>query len=459
MLPRNEQQNQLFRVNAIGATVLSATRYLQWILEEAHHLGLASGEDLAALQDESMRLLAKRVERYTGGESSSVRVEVADQILRSMFYSIGYYLKDVGELQSAWQLLRTQSMANLHKAGQQEIKEDVASAHALLARLQERSLSIDNVAYKDTLESGLSLFFASYDPEFGADETPGSIDYPLADPRTDLTGIEFIHDYLRKWAFEDQFCRRFSPDAIDSLLRTYDANYQELLINVFGILVTNLVGRVLAGKSAVGLELETGDLEGVQLRYGGKGDELRNVLRAAARQICDDLDIQDLAMASYVEQGVLNLSAPLKDALDHHRLETLLVCGKADVPMAPLRFEDGQWLDDETFRRIVDEIRDCQSVTDKISIIQKEIHSMTDMVDLLGASCLFDDEFEALYRSLDDVALALVYKRLPTHVIDPGLHITESEQAWQGALVRYLDEVDAARGDRIRRLAGEIHIE
>lgn len=50
------------------------------------------------------------------------------------------------------------------------------------------------------------------------------------------------------------------------------------------------------------------------------------------------------------------------------------------------QFEDGEKLDDESFRTIADEIRECRYVSDKISIIQRDIHSITDLVDILEGS-------------------------------------------------------------------------
>ncbi len=38
-------------------------------------------------------------------------------------------------------------------------------------------------------------------------------------------------------------------------------------------------------------------------------------------------------------------------------------------------------------QRIANEIKECWFVTDKISIIHKDIHSISDLVDILEADC------------------------------------------------------------------------
>ena len=108
---------------------------------------------------------------------------------------------------------------------------------------------------------------------------------------------------------------------------------------------------------------------------------------------------------------------------------------------------------DELFRSVADEIRECRYISDKIAIIQRELHSITDLVDILEGYCIFDGEFTELYHSLGDMELALLSKRLPTHMIDSDFHFTENEKEWKNRLNYYLEEIDFTRRESIRELA------
>ena len=55
------------------------------------------------------------------------------------------------------------------------------------------------------LNMALPLFFKLYDKKFAAHEISGSIDYPLYLEEINLSGVEFIAEYLRRISIEDRF--------------------------------------------------------------------------------------------------------------------------------------------------------------------------------------------------------------------------------------------------------------
>jgi len=81
--------NNLEKPQLIKRNDLNQAHYFQSILEKSYSLSLISDSELENIQLQSIELLAKQVERFTGGESSSVKIENAQNIMESIFYTIG----------------------------------------------------------------------------------------------------------------------------------------------------------------------------------------------------------------------------------------------------------------------------------------------------------------------------------------------------------------------------------
>lgn len=434
---------------------LSQEYYLQSLLQAARSCGLLTETQLQKIQLDSLRFLARQTERFTSGDSTSVRVETAQSILLSIHYTVSVYLKSLGDVESCIAALTHETIADLYKKGKALVKDYVIAAKKLYAAVQGNQIVTDNIAYNDTL-AGIGEFFTAYNQEFAAHDTPVSIDYPLCNDKMDLVGVEYIKTYLQKLFWENDFCRRFSANDISALLHGYDPSYEDLLINIFSLVAANAVGAVVAEKPGLQLDIAPADLWLIKSKLTGLSSaELTHVLQAAAWELGDRMMISDTMLRQHIAAAVEELSVRVKRALEIDRLESVFVhFGEARQPA--LRFEEGEPLDDAVFRRITDEIRACRYIADKIAIIKGEIHSITDLVDMLEADCLFADEFTSVFASLDDAELAMLCKRLPTHLVDATHHITKSAQDWHEQFARYLLTMEELRRTRICLLAEEI---
>lgn len=452
--------NNLEKQYFIKKENLNPISYFQSILQEAYRLKLLTDSELKNIQLESIRLLAKETERYTGGESSSVKIETAQSIMQSIFYSIGFYLKSLPNVDISIEVLKQKTLLEMHKYGKELIEIQFNNAKKLLYAIQNDGIVTDNCAYNDTIQNGVPIFFSTYDIEFAAHDTPASIDYPLSNDNMDLVGIEYIYNYLQKLFIENQFCKNFTEDEIRCLLRGYNDNYEDLLINIFELVLTNVVGSVLLNKNAIQLNIEPLNRKYLQQKFMNLSkDKLDTILEDAYTQIYEEFNISDTLSQKYIYLTVVNLSSRLKNALENNQLESIFVSLKENHTQPALLFEDGEKIDDELFRSITDEIRECRYVSDKIAIIQRKIHSITDLADILEGYCIFDDEFTEVFKSLGDMELALLLKKIPRYVVDSDLHFTEDEKEWHGRLSCFLEEIDLTRRESIKGLSEKISLE
>ena len=449
--------NSIEKQRLIKRESLSEEHYFQSLIQEAHLLKLLSDAEIENIQIQSVKLLARQTERYNSGDSSSVRVELAQSIFQSALYSIGIYLKSLPDTDMSLSEIRQTPLEELYKKGRKLIEKKINIARHLLYLVQHERIETENLAYKDTVDNGLSDFFSSYDPDFAAHDTTGSIDYPLNIDKMEMVGIEYILDYLQKLYWENKFCRKFSNNDISCVMRGYDEKYPDLLVNIFRIVFTNALGRTLLGKSIGGLKIDSIDRKNLQEKLQHlPQDELYKELETASIKLCNQLNFSNNFFEQYISQTMRNICERLKNALENEQLECIFASSKEKLIKPIIHFMDGDKMEDELFRKLTNEIRECRFATDKISIIQKDIHSISDLVDILEADCLFDNEIDELFQVLGDNELAMLFNLLPINKVDSNLE--ESEKEWHVKLDDYLRGIGSNRKHNIIELADKIEM-
>lgn len=366
--------------------------------------GAFNDEDVQKIQTALWRLLGQRTERFTMGESGSVPVETAEELLRSICFSVGLHLESVGDIS----LLKTENIEELLKASWRTLEAKIAEGKELLQHAVSSAPAIENRSYADTLKE-ITTFFKKYDYRFFAHDIPGSIDYQLCHAvPANLLGVEYINEYLRRLIVENEFCIHFSPETMMVLLQSYCRDYKELLINIFEPVAINAMGLALLGKDVLALDISDADRD--QLRSNFKkwtDQEAHDVLYKAVTQICHQLQIKNEAICLYLQQTAMALSARIKAVsgrLDGIFL-SLFRAKRSCVPA--VQYVDGAPMDDEKLRRLITEINDCRFVSDKIAIVKLEVHSLRDLVEILHV-CFWGDDCARLFEELSSMELCLL---------------------------------------------------
>ncbi|MDQ7095385.1 DUF6179 domain-containing protein [Desulfosporosinus sp. PR] len=451
--------NNLEKKSLLPKETLDESAYFQAILEKARRLRLLTVAEYEAIQIQSIELLTKQLRRYTFGESSSVKVETAQSTMQSIFYTLGICLKSLADADMSLAALKQKPLSELYQQGKTLIREQIAQARQLLAAIQDDDFSTDNQAYNDTIRSALPSFFSDYDPDFSAHDTPAPIDYPLSSDNGNLAGIEYILNYLQTLRLENQFLHRFGPPALNSLLRSFNSHYQDLLINIFELTATNALGCILAGKNPLLLDIQPTDIACLKARLDPWKIEEKPILPAAVRHLCQKLNISGSPLQKHLEKLIPDLSVRLKNALLNNSLNSIFISFQAKPLKPAWQFAEGVKMEDERFRAIVNEIKDCRYVSDKLAIIREEVHSLTDFMDILESYCIFEHEFNDLFQSLGDMELAILTKKLPADKLaDSALHFTENEKEWLVSFINFLANMDSSRLKTIKDLAENISL-
>lgn len=84
-------------------------------------------------------------------------------------------------------------------------------------------------------------------------------------------------------------------------------------------------------------------------------------------------------------------------------------------------------MDDEAYRKILEEFKQCRYLADKKVIIKTEIHSLADLEDVLLDGELCEEEMLSILADLSPVEVAALVKKYPIPSDDQRDGIRESE--------------------------------
>lgn len=397
--------------------------------------------DLENIQIQCLELIAHQIERYTKGESSSIKVEKAQDLLQSIYFTIEMYLKSLPDENKAMHEFISTPLSQLFKHGNEIIKLKFQESKELLILARDTKLITDNIAYNDTLGYGLESFFVDYDMDFFPCLGSGSIDYPLSLDISELQGIDYMHTYLECLCFENNFCSNYQSNEINSLLRGFNSSYQDLLLNVFDMVITNLTGRILSGKDLLKLDIETSDIIYITRQlYSITKEELTHKLQDAAEQICIFHNISNEFYKTYIYKSVLSICPRLISSLENSTLNTLFINPIYEIKKPELVYVEGKRVDDEIFRNLTEEIRECRFVSDKAVIIKTHITSIYDLIDIFEADCIFEEEFNYLFNILEPLELAVLLNHM---------NYGEDVPKWQERFCTFFESLDTSRKNNI----------
>lgn len=208
------------------------------------------------IQEKLLNLLSRQVERYTGGDSTSIRIELAQELLNAICYCLNISAECPDE---RWRRLLYCDLSEEYQKGLKSVEQKKQFGKQLWRAVCASLPTVENTSMLDTLKN-IGKFWDKYDSIFFAHEIPCDIDYQLAVPVSELYGIDYINQYLENLFCENRFLIEYQTDAIIPILNRYCPDYKGLLINLFEPVVTNALGLAVLEKSDKSLHIGQHDL-------------------------------------------------------------------------------------------------------------------------------------------------------------------------------------------------------
>ncbi len=223
--------------------------YVASLVSCAERAGLFSANDKNALQAELYALLCELAARNSGGKSSSLRVEKAEELLESALFSVGMALKSEPTPQDSLEKLRHTPLRTLFADGQKKIKRKILMCQAMHQKLCKQLFDTPNIFYRSTVIEGIAGFFKLYDPVFGGQKLHITADYPTCLGRPHACGIEFIESYLQRIQTENAFLLFFPAQKVHVFLEKLVPAYAETPMNLFEPVFCHAVFLAATGKN------------------------------------------------------------------------------------------------------------------------------------------------------------------------------------------------------------------
>jgi len=437
---------------------LSGESYFTSILQEAYANRLLNDSHIENIQLQCIKFLAYKSERYNDGESSSIRVEAAESIMKSNLYTIGLYLKSLPDADCAVNELKKGMIPEMHQKGRALIKGKVNSAKHIYKMAKANKVITPNYTYNATLDDkGIGIFFKLYNPDYAAHEVPASIDYQLCNPVTDLTGIEFIQKYLENLFLENQLCSYFDAENIHHLLCGYDEGYKDLLINIFEQVVTAALGCMLTNRSVIKLAILEEEIQRLNNDLLKDDDHFLALrINKSSEKVLQELNVTSLSLRRYFEKSLPKITSNIVRAVETNTLVKTFVSPTNPDLNPKIQFLSGVKMEDEDYRKFIEELLICRYSSDKLALIKEKVKSFGDIEDLLFDAQLSEEEITSVLGILGDVEIAALIRRYPFKSEIQAVDLSEAEQALRLYLKSYIHQLKTDRQERILEIANHI---
>jgi hypothetical protein len=387
------------------------------------------------LQERLYALLAKEALLFAKGDSS-LTVEAAEAVLRSLCFTIGLYLKPYG-LNASTELLKSVPFEELLRRGRDAIRVHVTTARERYAALMALPFQTHNRAFCDTVSTALPAFFKRYDALQAAHEIPCLIDYPLSSPVTGLSGIEYISEFLFRLLMETRFLCAFPKSVLESLWRSCCVDPKEQIVNLFEPVFYNAVGRLFLEKDPLPLDLPIAAQQTLMERLKRLPSKVRSdAFHEAATALCQKLfpGAKDAELPSFLHAACEELCKRLEARPD---LPGPFTAFPAEGRAKPEVFlKQNPPMPDEALRALIEEMQTCRFLSDKLLMLDREVSSVADWLEVVPL-CFSMEEYPSVFSRMKPQELAIVARIIP-HDSDRPL------AQWEEAFFHYLQTLSKA---------------
>lgn len=169
-----------------------------------------------------------------------------------------------------------------------------------------------------------------YDPDFKAQDMKITADYPLYNNLIGkLEGVEFIKEYLNSIYLENIFCKKFSEEKIKYLLYGYSHDYKELIINIFEIVLLEVIACKLVKRDIQDLSVSTAELNEIYLMFEDKDTaEIENIINKIYKEICNELLLDNEELQRYIMKNLGSIVEIIVNAVKQNTLDKVFITQK-----------------------------------------------------------------------------------------------------------------------------------
>lgn len=319
--------NEIEVISKIKREKLDERNYFNSLIESAYEEQMLSEDDIVNIQIQILQLLDEIVYKYNGLDSSSIRKEILEDISNSNNYTIGVYLKTFRNPDEALKEIKDKGVKKVYQEGRKKIDRMLNIIRLMYIKVKQNKLNIENDTYNDTIIGGIQGFLKIYNPDFKAQDMKITADYPLYNNLIGkLDGVEFIKEYLNLLYLENLFCMNFSEEKIKYLLYGYSHDYQELIINIFEIVLLETIACKLVNRDIQDLAISTLELNELYKLFKNKNNiEIKNTVIKTYQRVLCEIGLDSNEYKKYIEKNLDNITQMIINAVKQKTLDKLFI--------------------------------------------------------------------------------------------------------------------------------------
>lgn len=212
-------------------------------------------------------------------------------------------------------------------------------------------------------------------------------------------------------------------------------------------------------KEVLALNLGASDLQKIKSDLKNETKELiLEILQQNAVTLIKTLGITNTSLKSYIRASLPEFAANIHFAVKNDTLEKVLVPRVNLASNEIIQYSMGTKTADESYRKIVNEIRSCRYSDDKIQIIKEQFKTLSDIEDILLDCALSESEAFVIFNMLGDVEIGVLIKHHPWHPEINAIDFSEAEIILQQYLDHYLQTIPKNRIKQIQTMGSKIEI-
>lgn len=265
--------------------------------------------------EELMPVFEKLAEKYAGYESTSITYEKAEQLMEAILYCIRE-----GEISGGNSVMPAQGISpqQAYETGLACVEKKTEAALNLYNSIMTEFICCENRCLYDTVVRGMPEFFKLYDIHYEPQNTILTLDYPVLADLSGYEGVDRIYEYLKCIRLEQMFLHMFPEDYAVSVLAGYNSGYRDMIENICEIILTDVLGHVMAEKPLRETGFEESDYLKIQKM-------LRETEPAEIRKTLTDTVVKTVRfyfedseeLAEYLVRAASDIAVRLKNAAEN----------------------------------------------------------------------------------------------------------------------------------------------
>ena len=319
--------NEIEVISKIKREKLDERNYFKTLIEAAFEEQMIIEDDIVNFQMQILQLMDEIVYKYNGVDSSSIRKEIMEDISNSNIYTISIYLKSFRNPDEAIKSIKEQGLEIAYQEGRKKIDKMLNIIRLMYIKVKQNKLNIENATYNDTIIGGIQGFLKIYNPDFKAQDMKITADYPLYNNLIGkLEGVESIKEYLSSIYLENLFCKKFSEEKIKYLLYGYSQDYKELIINIFEIVLLEVIACKLVKRDVQDLSISIAELNEIYLMLENKDkSEIENIINLVYKEICNELILDNEELQRYIKKNLSSVVEIITNAVKQKTLDKVFI--------------------------------------------------------------------------------------------------------------------------------------